>query len=165
MASFVATMVRDKGLSSLYAGLPAALISIGPYMGLSFALYETSKSFLSHFGHDTEQNPKSERVSLAWGMLLSSLSGGFAGGVSKLAVFPFDTIKRRMQVQVLANTVEGIGHSMPKYRGMAHSFSDTLRCEGIRGLYKVLTRHMNYCLILMVDLTWTNYFRELFQQH
>ena len=112
-------------------------------MGLNFAIYESSKSFLGrqseaylaskNEGKNPDPPPKGWSV---WSLVRSTLSGGFAGGVSKLVVFPLDTIKKRMQAQVLQNTLSGMGQ-LPRYRGMTHCFVDTWRQEGLGGLYKV----------------------------
>jgi hypothetical protein len=45
-------------------------------------------------------------------------------------------VKKRMQIQVLENTIQG-ATGAPKYSGIVHCFSKTFRDEGIAGLYKV----------------------------
>lgn len=147
MRSFLSQTIRTKGLSGLYAGLPAALVGITPYMGLNFAFYETTKSTLKHF-EDIHRKKKQlssassipslveEKEWIGWTLLRSGLSGAFAGGASKFIVFPLDTIKKRMQAQVLQNTLGGGGVSVPRYTSMSNCLMNTLRDEGVRGLYK-----------------------------
>jgi hypothetical protein len=47
-----------------------------------------------------------------------------------------DTLKKRMQVQVLHNTLEGVG-SVPKYSSSWNCLYRTFTEEGVKGLYKV----------------------------
>ena len=118
--------------SGFYAGLPAALVGITPYMGLNFALYETCKTAVEKL-KNTSKSKFNEGS--GWKILSSGLCGAVAGGVSKFAVFPLDTIKKRMQSQVLRNSLgTGIG---PKYSSVSNCFLTILRTEGVTGLYKV----------------------------
>lgn len=133
MRSFITNTYRSKGVSGFYAGLPAAVIGIAPYMGLNFAIYESCKSLVNRL-----QSVTKEERSITSQVLSSGFSGAISGGVSKFLVFPLDTVKRRMQVQVLQNTLVGVG-AMPKYTNMGQCFVDTLRSEGVPGLYKGIT--------------------------
>lgn len=144
MRSFLSHTLSTKGVSGLYAGLPAALIGITPYMGLNFAFYESTKSALKHI----EEINRKEQINIevnsgiirekewiGWTLLRSGLSGAFAGGASKFIVFPLDTVKKRMQAQVLQNTLIG-SISVPKYTSISNCFITTLKNEGVKGLYK-----------------------------
>eukprot|EP00603_Paraphysomonas_imperforata_P002491 CAMPEP_0114448050 /NCGR_PEP_ID=MMETSP0103-20121206/20107_1 /TAXON_ID=37642 ORGANISM="Paraphysomonas imperforata, Strain PA2" /NCGR_SAMPLE_ID=MMETSP0103 /ASSEMBLY_ACC=CAM_ASM_000201 /LENGTH=82 /DNA_ID=CAMNT_0001620017 /DNA_START=181 /DNA_END=426 /DNA_ORIENTATION=+ len=46
----------------------------------------------------------------AWLMFISGMAGGASGGISKFMVYPLDTIKKHMQVQILFNTFQGTAH-------------------------------------------------------
>mmetsp|Transcript_6353 Transcript_6353/g.6569 ORF Transcript_6353/g.6569 Transcript_6353/m.6569 type:complete len:378 (-) Transcript_6353:76-1209(-) len=133
MSSYISHTVRTKGLPGFYAGLPAAVVGITPYMGLNFALYESCKSVMTQLQQSGDGTEGESRGLIR--VLNSGFSGAFSGGVSKFLVFPLDTIKRRMQVQVLKNTVEGVG-TVPRYSHMRQCAVDTLQKEGITGLYK-----------------------------
>jgi len=63
----------------LFKGLPLALVVVAPAMAISFQVHEC----LVAVGTP------------------SSLAGGVAGAVSKVATYPLDTVKRRMQSQGL----------------------------------------------------------------
>jgi hypothetical protein len=94
-----------------------AVISITPLMGLNFALYETSKSILQ--SNRLRQNHLSHGYSTdSLTITEKGICGGLAGGlfywirvlmsfnrdleiaISKFCVYPFDTIKKRLQIQV-----------------------------------------------------------------
>jgi len=58
-----------------------------------------------------------------------------AGGTSRFIVYPFDTIKKRMQMQVLTNTLEG-AVSFPKYTSALDCLTKLCAQEGVLALYK-----------------------------
>lgn len=94
-------------------------------MGILFGTYEATRLSLSTL----IVSPRS----------CDFIAGGFAGIVSKCAVFPLDTIRKRLQVQ--GPTRERYVHTdIPVYsRGILHAAKDILQMEGVRGLYKGLT--------------------------
>lgn len=158
ISSFISTTMKEKGVKGIvvvdeisrktavllsntcpigfYAGLSPALVGITPYMGLNFAIYESlkgisekvtdHKSFKKIFGDE------SGTVS----SIRKGICGGFAGGASKFLVYPFDTVKKRLQMQVLRSTVEGVG-KVPRYSGILNCVATTVREEGVQGLYRV----------------------------
>lgn len=121
-------------LTGFYAGLTPALVGITPYMGLNFAIYESIKA-------TTEAWTKKYEVALhpyrnIVGTVTSAMCGGVAGGVSKFIVYPLDTVKKRLQSQVLTVTLSDVG-VMPKYTGALHCISKMWADEGITGFYRV----------------------------
>lgn len=94
-------------------------------MGILFATYEATRISLS------TSNALPARTS-------DFLAGGIAGIVSKCAVFPLDTIRKRLQVQ--GPTRERYVHKdIPVYsQGILHCTKDIIQKEGMRGLYKGL---------------------------
>lgn len=81
VTEFAAFLYRRRGLPGFYAGAGPAVLQIVPYMGLNFCIYDA----LTRDDH---------RVGL------SAYAGSIAGAVSKILVYPVDTIKRRLQGQV-----------------------------------------------------------------
>lgn len=53
-----------------------------------------------------------------------------AGSISQTLTYPFDVLRRKMQVTGM--------HGGQKYSGALDALSGTLRSEGIRGLYRGL---------------------------
>ena len=94
-------------------------------MGILFGTYEATRTTL----HTTL--PLSQRTS-------DFLAGGIAGIVSKCAVFPLDTVRKRLQVQ--GPTLGRYVHTdIPVYSaGILAATKDIIVREGVRGLYKGL---------------------------
>lgn len=84
-------------------------------MGLNFAIYDTLTSGDRDIG-------------------LSAYAGMISGSVSKIVVYPLDTVKKRLQAQaVFGPAVGGV-----MYDDMVDCFRKILRHEGTTGLYRGL---------------------------
>jgi hypothetical protein len=117
-------------------------------MGLNFSLYgiltRSIGNSVSHEHHGYDS------------ILTSAVCGALSGALSKLIVYPLDTLKRRFQAQVL-NTTFHLQHaeqlsteeiaeryrlSLPqnrlgvKYDGISDGVMRIFKKEGIRGFYK-----------------------------
>lgn len=119
--------IRDisehEGPRGFFRGLTAAVSQIVPYMGLFFASYETLKLPLA-------------------GLSLPAGSGDALAGVlaslfSKSAVFPLDTIRKRLQVQGPTRS-RYVHRNIPLYAGVGATLRTILQREGARGLYRGL---------------------------
>mmetsp|Transcript_16179 Transcript_16179/g.35296 ORF Transcript_16179/g.35296 Transcript_16179/m.35296 type:complete len:208 (-) Transcript_16179:177-800(-) len=130
MGGFISHTFRTKGVPGFYAGLTPAVVGITPYMGLNFALYETFKKVGEGQG---QEGPKDTR-SVVMSVLKKGLYGGAAGGISKFVVYPLDTVKKRMQAQVLRTTLSST--SALKYTGILNCFSSIYAHEGLKGFYR-----------------------------
>ena len=137
MRSFITHTLAHKGVRGFYAGSVPAIVGITPYMGLNFAIYESMLKVVEKF--QTLENDKNKnndkKISALKGIMSNGLCGAVAGGASKFLVFPLDTVKKRMQVQVLSSTLEGAS-SFPRYRGVWDCIATTMRTEGLRGFYR-----------------------------
>lgn len=126
-------------------GLPAALVAIGPYMGLNFTIYEYLKAKLPPtLGTADSQSNRDGAPSRGlfqhhlWAFLRSGLCGAVSGGMSKLLVYPCDTVKKRLQYQVCTGSFDGLASTNTQ-----SSRTTAMQCmrqiyaqEGIRGFYK-----------------------------
>jgi solute carrier family 25 thiamine pyrophosphate transporter 19 len=110
---FSISLYRRKGLSAFYAGSGPASIQIMPYMGLNFAIYD--------------RLTKGDR-----GVGMSAYAGTISGSVSKIIVYPMDTIKKRIQAQAV------FGPYGDTYEGMVDCFLKILRNEGYKSFYRGL---------------------------
>lgn len=79
---FAHQMYRQKGFRGFYAGGAPGLLQIVPYMGINFALHDILVML---------SGSADSRV--------SGVAGMAAGVVSKLLVYPLDTVKKRLQAQ------------------------------------------------------------------
>ena len=84
-----AKMLRAEGARAFFKGLVPTLATVGPYSGLQFGFYAL-------FNQIFDPVLSSGRISMS----KSVLCGGLAGLCAKTVVFPFDTTKKRLQVQV-----------------------------------------------------------------
>jgi solute carrier family 25 thiamine pyrophosphate transporter 19 len=66
------------------------------------------------------------------------LSAGFASTFSKTVVFPFDLVRKRLQVQGPTRQ-QYVHRNIPVYIGIFGTIRDIAKLEGLRGLYKGLT--------------------------
>jgi solute carrier family 25 (mitochondrial thiamine pyrophosphate transporter), member 19 len=118
-------IVRDEGARGFYRGVATSVIQIAPYMGLVFGTYErTRKALVAHTTIPTHAT--------------DFVAGGIAGIVGKCAVFPLDTVRKRLQVQGPTRE-KYVYNNIPLYnQGVIQCLKDILRHEGVKGLYKGL---------------------------
>jgi len=110
MWSFALQMYQKQGiLRGFFAGIGPAIYGIIPYMGCNFLIYET---FV-----------KGERETAS----VAGVAGAISGGVSKLLVYPLDTVKKRIQVQAFTTST----HS-----SMINCIYHIIRREHPRNLYR-----------------------------
>lgn len=127
MASLVTHTWEARGVRGFYSGLSATLFQIAPYMGLSFGIYSSLNTVTA------------KRMDMAHSSALAvALSyvgtGAAAGLLSKLAVYPLDTVKKRMQMRQVPRCASyGV---IPHYESSWACMRDILAHEGLHGLYK-----------------------------
>ena len=123
LLSSIREIRRHEGNAGFYRGLGAAVGQIVPYMGLFFTSYEALKLPLA-------------TLSLPFGSG-DAIAGTVASIFSKTAVFPLDTVRKRLQVQG-PSRARFVHRNIPVYAGVLATFKAILRKEGIRGLYRGL---------------------------
>ncbi|KAL0254303.1 mitochondrial thiamine pyrophosphate transporter [Diplodia seriata] len=126
LLSSVNAIARSEGPSGFFRGLGAAVAQIVPYMGLFFLTYEALK-------------PLSHRHSLLLpGSSADAFAGMAASVAAKTAVFPLDTVRKRLQVQG-PTRARYVHRNIPVYdRGVLATVVAIVRREGVRGLYRGL---------------------------
>lgn len=121
-------ITRHEGPKGFFRGLSAGVGQIVPYMGLFFSLYESFKSVFAG-------------VTLPLGSMGSgdALAGVLASVMSKTAVFPLDTVRKRLQVQGPTRS-KYVHRNIPVYEaGVLRTIGAIVTREGLRGLYRGLT--------------------------
>ncbi|KAJ1511589.1 mitochondrial thiamine pyrophosphate transporter [Coelomomyces lativittatus] len=107
------------GFRGYYKGLFPALFQVTPYMGCTFGMYESlSGRFPNH----------------PW------VCGAVAGMCAKTLVFPFDTLRRRLQVTVLRSPSLLPLHQDPllQHSTVRRWVWNMVRSEGLVSLYRGL---------------------------
>jgi solute carrier family 25 thiamine pyrophosphate transporter 19 len=117
-------IARHEGPKGFFQGLGAGVGQIIPYMGIFFATYETLRLPLGN-------------LEMPFGSG-DAAAGILASVIAKTGVFPFDLIRKRLQVQ--GPTRERYVHrNIPAYKGVFRTLREIVRNEGKRGLYRGLT--------------------------
>lgn len=109
----IKNVYSEKGLISFYKGYVPAMCSLGPFIAINFATYDTLKTYISI------NYP--EKINLTSNILFM---GGVAGLTAQTACYPLDTIRRRS---------ETYGRH---YSSMYDAFTKIARNEGVRGFYR-----------------------------
>ncbi|KAF2109475.1 mitochondrial deoxynucleotide carrier [Lophiotrema nucula] len=119
-------IAEHEGPAGFFRGLGAGVSQIVPYMGLFFASYESLKPVMA-----------SSVVPLPFGTS-DAVAGTIASVLSKTAVYPLDTTRKRLQVQGPMRA-RYVHRNIPEYRGVASTVIRIWKQEGRRGMYRGLT--------------------------
>eukprot|EP01006_Ploeotia_vitrea_P057876 TRINITY_DN68415_c0_g1_i1.p1 TRINITY_DN68415_c0_g1~~TRINITY_DN68415_c0_g1_i1.p1 ORF type:complete len:300 (+),score=6.55 TRINITY_DN68415_c0_g1_i1:51-950(+) len=87
---YAETATAGEGYKWLFRGIGPTLVGVVPYAGLSFCIFHTSKAQL-------QQRTKTTKLSPVQNMLC----GALAGAVSQTVTYPIDTLRKRMQTDML----------------------------------------------------------------
>ena len=119
-------IAHHEGPRGFFRGLGAGVSQIVPYMGLFFASYESLKPI-------TASSP----VPLPLGSS-DAVAGVIASVLSKTAVYPLDTTRKRLQVQGPMRE-RYVHRNIPTYTGVISTITHIWKHEGRRGMYRGLT--------------------------
>lgn len=136
-------MREEGGVRGLYRGLVATAAGVAPYVGINFAAYEALRGLVTPPGKSTV--PRKLTCGALAGTLLSLTVQRFfksgLGSISQTLTYPFDVLRRKMQVVGMAQG--GLGY---KYNGAIDALREIVRSEGIVGLYRGLWPNLReYC--------------------
>jgi solute carrier family 25 thiamine pyrophosphate transporter 19 len=122
----VKSIAQHEGSKGFFRGLGAGVSQIVPYMGLFFASYESLKPVMAN-----------SPLPLPLGSS-DAVAGVIASVLSKTAVYPLDTTRKRLQVQG-PHRERYVHRNIPTYTGVAMTLRHIWKHEGRRGLYRGLT--------------------------
>ena len=126
-------IVRNEGFIGLYAGLVPTLMVAVPNFSISWMVYGSLKEYaledeLFYNLRKVDTNTGEEKL----GFQLTLMCGAASGTLSTWVTFPFDTVRRRMQIQGQ--------HFAPEERISATQMIRTLlKKDGIKGFYRGIT--------------------------
>ncbi|CAK1553955.1 unnamed protein product [Leptosia nina] len=154
---------RSGGLLAFYEGWAAGVLMLGPQVGITFSVFSFIQPIvLDHLDSCTEDcdhtkvtSQKPEHLVLA-----SSIAALVSGFVSKVAMYPFDLAKRRLQIA--SHKTEDkfftptTSRNLVKCTHLFQCIADTVKAEGFTGLYRGL--RVTICKALSTNiLTFTSY--------
>jgi len=112
-------MREEGGARALYRGLVATSMGVAPYVGINFAAYEALRGLLTPPGKN--------------GVVRKLTCGALAGSISQTLTYPFDVLRRKMQVVGLGQGALGY-----QYNSALDAARVILKTEGVRGMYRGL---------------------------
>lgn len=126
-------IIKYEGFFGLYSGLVPTLFVAVPNFSISYTAYGSLKEYVLEndmFIKLRRIDNKSGEKKL--GFYLTLMCGAMSGTLAALVTYPFDTIRRRMQV--------GTSHICSQEKmNIKFQFLNLYRKEGFRGLYRGLT--------------------------
>lgn len=138
--SIVGTIRKNEGILALFRGLGPNLAGFVPATALKFLLYGNTKAALVGF----------TGVENGWTHLSAGMT---AGVVTSTAINPIWVIKTRLQLD--QSWGPSVGRQSRRYRNSMDCVKETVRHEGMKGLYKGLSA--SYIGTLETAVQWTLY--------
>lgn len=143
LTHMVQRIAAEEGTAGFFKGILPSIVQIGPAMGLTFALYGLIRDRNGRVVQPSSA-PRDDAAAVpravldsGWRlreMLASSAAGLFSGFTAKMVMYPFDTVKKRLQIQGMERHHTYGEH--PPYKGMLDCMRQTYAHEGAAGLYK-----------------------------
>lgn len=124
----VFTMCGSEGVRTFYRGLSPTLMAVFPYAGLQFFSYNVFKKMS---GPAFKAGKYGEK-------LQSLFCGSGAGMISKTITYPFDLIKKRLQVGGFEEARLHFG-KVHTYKGLLDCVTQIAKEEGLLGFFKGLS--------------------------
>jgi len=117
MRAMALRVMRDEGgVRALYRGMATTAVGVAPYVGINFAAYEALRGIITPPGRNYH----------AWRKLIC---GALAGSISQTLTYPFDVLRRKMQVAGL----NAMGY---RYNNAFDAIRSIIRTEGVVGFYR-----------------------------
>ncbi|KAJ2944197.1 hypothetical protein O0L34_g18175 [Tuta absoluta] len=128
------SMVKYEGPVALFKGLIPTLGQIAPHAGVQFAVY---KLFTDNIFNQIEffQRPLNLSATVETTLIANLLAGSIAGLAAKTFIYPFDLVKKRLQIQGFQEHRLGFGRQI-YCNGIMHCVKLTIVEEGFLALYK-----------------------------
>merc|ERR1712038_1620342 len=112
--------VASGGIGSIYNGIGVSIVGIIPYRGVYFGLFDTLSGYNPY---QKDENGVLRAASKFACAQFSAISAGYAS-------YPFDTVRRRLQMQSEKPKEEWV------YKGTADCFGKIIKDEGAGALFK-----------------------------
>lgn len=130
----ITSMVKTEGVRALFKGLTPTLGQIAPHAGIQFAVYrlltDTIFNKITYF-----QRQATLQSAVESSLMANLLAGSIAGFFAKTAIYPFDLVKKRLQIQGFQQHRKSFGKQM-YCNGLLDCVKLTIVMEGFLALYK-----------------------------
>jgi len=120
LADCLKKTVANGGVGSLYNGIGVSISGIIPYRGVYFGLFDTLSGFNPYQKDENGFTRAGSKFACAQ---FSAISAGYAS-------YPFDTVRRRLQMQSEKPKEEWV------YKGSADCLTKIMKDEGTAALFK-----------------------------
>jgi len=120
LADCLKKTVASGGIGSIYNGIGVSVVGIIPYRGVYFGLFDTLSGYNPY---QKSENGVFRAGSKFLCAQFSAISAGYAS-------YPFDTVRRRLQMQSEKPKEEWV------YKGTADCFAKIMKDEGTSALFK-----------------------------
>lgn len=90
---------KNEGVSALWAGLPVSLAAVVPMLAVSHATFDTLRQFAPPHPHPSSSSSSQHGADRSW--VNQAVRLGIAtssAAVAQVAVYPLDTVRRRLQL-------------------------------------------------------------------
>lgn len=137
------SMVTKEGPQALFKGLTPTLGQIAPHAGIQFFVYKLFTDNILNKLSLFDRKSSTVKSTLAGNLI----AGSIAGFIAKTAIYPFDLVKKRMQIQGFQQHRTGFGKQM-YCSGLLHCIKLTINDEGFLALYKGYGPSMLKCILV-----------------
>lgn len=120
LADCLKKTVASGGVKSLYNGIGVSVVGIIPYRGVYFGLFDTLSGYNPY---QKDKNGVLRALSKFGCAQFSAICAGYAS-------YPFDTVRRRLQMQSEKPVEDWV------YKGTADCFGKIMKDEGTTALFK-----------------------------
>jgi len=120
LADCLKKTVASGGVASIYNGIGVSIVGIIPYRGVYFGLFDTLSGYNPYQKDENGLRRAGSKFACAQ---FSAITAGYAS-------YPFDTVRRRLQMQSEKPEAEWL------YKGTMDCFSKIVKDEGVTSMYK-----------------------------
>lgn len=142
----LAAIPRTEGWRALFKGLGPNLVGVVPARAINFFAYGNGKRIISQALNDGKES--------SWVHLLAAAQAGIITGT---CTNPIWLVKTRLQLDKSKAEKSGTGMGGRQYKNALDCTLQTVRAEGIRGLYRGLSA--SYLGVTESTLQWVMYER------
>ncbi|KAK3204111.1 hypothetical protein GRF29_106g1711225 [Pseudopithomyces chartarum] len=139
-------MWHQGGVAAYYRGIGMGLVGIFPYAALDLGTFEYLKRAVA--AHNARKRGCHEEDAMPGGFMTAAI-GGFSGAFGASVVYPINLLRTRLQSQ-------GTVLHPRTYTGIVDVTRQTLKGEGVRGLFKGLTPNL-LKVVPAVSITYVVY--------